>query len=50
MFNQLFDMINKNLIYNKHHRIRSKIRQVLTSDLSQKEQIEGLEKLYNENR
>jgi len=50
MFNQLFDIINKKLIYNKHSTIKSKIKQVLTADLTQKEQIQKLEKLYNENR
>lgn len=50
MFNQLFAMINKKLVYNRHSTIKSKIKQVMTSDLSQKEQIEKLEDLYNENR
>jgi len=50
MFNQLFAMINKQLVYNKHATIKSKIKQVMTSDLSQKEQIKKLEDLYNENR
>ena len=50
MFNQLFAMINKQLVYNRHSTIKSKIKQVMTSDLSQKEQIEKLEDLYNENR